>query len=117
MFLRLKIYAFVIILFVGLAIGLFQTWKRQIQAEELVKFNQAQLEQTVKDQAEFQKKMEQIQQNQIDIIKKNDEAKADFEQKLSDVNSYLNSDAAKKDDVKSSPILKQTIIRMQGAVK
>jgi len=117
MLLKLKIYVFVIILFSGLATGLYNTWKRQIQAEELAKFNQAQLEQTLKDNAEFQKKMEEIQQNQIDIIKKNDEAKAAFEQKISDVNTYLNSDAAKKDDIKSSPILKQTIIRLQGAVK
>lgn len=117
MFGKLKVYAIIAILFFVFAGGFIHTWKRQIQAEELAKFNQAQLEQTLKDQADFQKKMEQIQQNQIDIIKKNDEAKAAFEQKLSDVNSYLNSDAAKKDDVKSSPILKQTIIRMQGAVK
>ena len=117
MFLRFKIYAFVILLFSGLATGLYHTWKKQIEAEELAKFNQAQLEQTMKDNAEFQKKMEEIQQNQVDIIKKNDEAKAAFEQKLSDVNTYLNSDAAKKDDIKSSPILKQTIFRLQGAVK
>ena len=117
MLLKLKIYLFVIILFSGLSTGLYNTWKRQIQAEELAKFNQAQLEQTLKDNTEFQKKMEEIQQNQIDIIKKNDEAKAVFEQKISDVNAYLNSDAAKKDDIKSSPILKQTIIRLQGAVK
>jgi len=117
MFAKLKIYAIIAILFFVFAGGFMHTWRRQIQAEELAKFNQAQLEQTMKDNAEFQKKMEEIQQNQIDIIKKNDEAKAAFEQKLSDVNTYLNSDAAKKDDIKSSPILKQTIIRLQGAVK
>jgi uncharacterized membrane protein YhiD involved in acid resistance len=117
MFVKFKIYAILAVLFLVLASGLYHTWKRQIQAEELAKFNQAQLEQTMKDNAEFQKKMEEIQQNQIDIIKKNDEAKAAFEQKLSDVNAYLNSDATKKEDVKSSSILKQTIIRLQGAVK
>jgi len=117
MFLRFKIYAFVILLFSGLATGLYHTWKKQIEAEELAKFNQAQLEQTIKDNAANQKKLEEIQQSQLDIIKKNDDSKAAFEKKLEDATSFINSDAAKKEDIKSSEVLKQTINRLQGAVK
>ena len=117
MLFKLKMYAFIAVLIFGMAGGLFQSWKHQIEAEELAKFNQAQLEQTQKDQAEYQAKMEAIQQNQIEIIKKNEQEKADLQAKLNAVGDYLNSDAAKKQDVKSSVILKQTIIRLQGSTK
>ena len=117
MLFKLKLYAFIAVIIFGMAGGLYQSWKHQIEAEELAKFNQAQLEQTQKDNAEYQRKMEAIQQNQIEIIKKNEQEKADLQAKLNAVGDYLNSDAAKKNDVKSSEILKQTIIRLQGPVK
>ena len=117
MLFKLKLYAFIIVLIASMAGGLYQSWKHQIEAEELAKFNQAQLEQTQKDQDEYQQKMEAIQQNQLEIIKKNEEAKAALEAKLNAVGEFLNSDAAKKEDVKSSEILKQTILRLQGPLK
>jgi hypothetical protein len=117
MLFKLKLYSVIAFVLFGMFGGMIHAWKRQIEAEELAKFNQAQLEQTLKDNEEYQRKMEAIQQNQIEIIKKNEEEKAQLQAKLDAVGDYLNSDAAKKNDVKSSVILKQTILRLQGSTK
>lgn len=80
-----------------------------IKNQALLEFNQKQMEQIIKDQAELTKKMNDVKQIQDQILENEKQFKQNLDKKLSGINGFLNSDEAKKLDRSSSEILKRTI--------
>ena len=117
MFGRLQMIIIGGILLIGLLSGVYYSWRSSITRQALLEYNQKQLEQTIKDQEEFRLKMQAIQKNQEELIKKNREDKKEFDDKMANARSYLESDEAKKEDRSSSQVLKQTIKKLKEAPK
>ena len=57
----------------GVLSGIYYSWRKGIEREALLEYNQKQLEQFTKDQEDFRKKMENIKKEQDELRKKNEE--------------------------------------------
>jgi len=100
----------IIYIFIGATLlGSYYIWKRDIQRQALLEFNQKQMEQSLKDQQEFLKTQETIakaqQEAAQDLLIENQK----ITRKLGSVSTYLNSSDAKSNDRPASDILKRTI--------
>lgn len=115
MFGRLQLYAIIAVVGFALLTGIYYSWRKGIERQALLEFNQRQLEQTLKDQEEFRRKMKEIQQSQEDLIRKNEEDKKAFESQIENVRGYIDSEEVKKIDRPASPILKETIRKLRSA--
>jgi len=106
---KLIIYIFIGVTLFGSTIGLYYLWKRDVERQALLEFNQRQMEQSLKDQQEFLKNQELItkaqQEAAQDLLIENQK----ITRKLDSVSSYLNSADAKSSDRPASAILKKTI--------
>jgi uncharacterized protein HemX len=114
---KLAGYAIMIVLAIGVTVGGYFVWRNHIQNQAMQVFNQQQMEQATKDRADFQKKLQQIDtlQNQIldNLQKQIDTAKNESDA----IQEYLDSDQAKSIDRPSSEILKETIRRLSNRKK
>jgi hypothetical protein len=117
MFGRLQIIIVGSILLMGMLTGIYYGWRSSIQRAALLEYNQKQLEQTIKDQEEFRLKMQAIQKNQEELIKKNKEDRKVFDDKMTNARNYIESDEAKKEDRPASEVLKQTVKKLKDAPK
>ena len=117
MFGRLQLYIFIGILVFGSLTAGYYSWRKGIEREALLEYNQKQLEQTVKDNEDYQRKLKEIEDNQAVIIQKNEEDKRNFEAKMKDATEYLNNDDTKKIDRPASEVLKKTVTRLKDASK
>jgi Tfp pilus assembly protein PilN len=94
-------------------VGIYFAWKNNVEQAALMEYNQKQMEQVIHDQQLFQQKMDEVQNNQKaiveDLAKKNDE----LTQKLTDLNTFLDSTEAKKEDKPSSTLLRSTIKQLR----
>jgi septal ring factor EnvC (AmiA/AmiB activator) len=107
---RIQFYIFLLSAISG---GLLY-WKKDLQQKAFLQYNQMQLEQAAKDREEFTKKMSEIQDKQRtveeDLAKQNE----NVNQKLSNIDTYLTSPDATKNDKASSDILKNTVTQLGG---
>lgn len=94
-------------------VGLYFSWKKTIEVQATLKYNQKQLEQIQKDQQNFLKKMQEIADIQNNLVEDLKKSNAVVEKKTADIITYLNSDAAKKSNRPASELLKQTIRDLQ----
>jgi len=110
---RIQFYIFLLSVLSG---GLMY-WKKDLEQKAFLQYNQMQLEQAAKDREVFQQKMSEIQDKQRvveeDLAKQNDAVN----QKLTDLDSYLSSPEANKQDKESSTILKNTVSQLGGVSK
>jgi len=102
----------------GIAIAIISTyvimWKSGIRKQALLEFNNQQLQQTISDQELYITNMKLLNESQnaiLDNIKKQNES---MSKQLADIEDYLNSEEAKKNDRPASPIIKETIRRLSG---
>lgn len=102
------VYAIIAAIAIAILTTYVIMWKASIRQQALLEFNNKQLEQIIKDQQTFLKQMNEVneKQKQIlqDLTKKNDELNS----KLTDIESYLNSEESTKDNRESSNVLKET---------
>lgn len=112
---RIYIYAIAAFVVFGALTATYYNWRKGIERQALLEFNQKQLEQTMADQAEFRRRMQEIAEKQEEIIKKNDEDRKAFEEKIKDAQTYIESDEAKKADRPASNLLKETVKRLREA--
>jgi len=110
---RIYIYAIIAVVVFGALTGTYYSWRKSIERQALLEFNQKQLEQTMADQAEFRRKMQEIADKQEEIIRKTAEDRRAFEEKINAAQSYIESDEAKKSDRPASNLLKETIKRLK----
>ena len=110
---RLYIYAIIAVVVFGALTGTYYSWRKSIERQALLEFNQKQLEQTMADQAEFRRKMQEIAEKQEAILKKNDEDRRAFEDKIKGAQTFIESEEARKSDRPASDLLKETIKRLK----
>jgi hypothetical protein len=110
---RIYIYAIIAVVVFGALTGTYYSWRKSIERQALLEFNQKQLEQTMADQAEFRRKMQEIAEKQEAILKKNDEDRRAFEDKIKGAQTFIESDEARKSDRPASELLKETIKRLK----
>lgn len=116
---KLIIYIFIGVTLFGSAISLYYLWKRDVERQALLEFNQKQMEQNLKDQQEFLRNQEIISKAQQeatqDLLIENQK----ITRKLGSVSTYLNSADAKSNDRPASDILKKTIEQLSrsGEIK
>lgn len=84
-------------------------WRHMIKVQVAEDFNNQQLKQTVKDQEKLITSMKSINDLQLKTIDDLNAQNNDLNTKLSSVEAYINSDAAKKADRASSSVLKEVI--------
>lgn len=101
----------------AVVIGGYYYWKGSVRDQALEDFNKKQIEQVLKDAADFRNKMNKVVVDQQMVIKlKDDQIKA-LESKISEINEYLDSNEVKKTDRPASEILKNTIRKLKGTIQ
>jgi uncharacterized membrane protein (DUF106 family) len=117
MFGRIQFIIIGAVLLFSVLSGIYYSWRKGIEREALLEYNQKQLEQHQKDQEEFRKRMEEIKKQQEEIAKKNEEEKKIFNDKMRAAADYLESAEVKKDDRPASSVLKETVRKLKDAPK
>lgn len=112
---RIYIYAIVAFVVIGTLTATYYSWKKSIEQQALLEFNQKQLEQTMADQAEFRRRMQEITDKQEEIIKKTNEDRKAFEDKINGAQAFIESEEARKADRPASSLLKETVKRLKEA--
>jgi hypothetical protein len=112
---RIYIYAIAAFVVFSALTATYYSWRKGIERQALLEYNQKQLEQNVADQAEFRRKMQEIAKKQEEIIQKNTEERKAFEDKILNAQTYIDSEEARKSDRPASNILKETVKRLKEA--
>ena len=112
---RIYIYAIVAVVVLGTLTGTYYSWRKGIERQALLEYNQKQLEQNMADQAEYRRKMQEITKKNEEIVKKSAEERKAFEDKINEAQSYIDSEEARKSDRPASNILKETVKRLKEA--
>jgi len=112
-----KIVLYIILSFVtlGSLTGIYYAWRKGIEREALMAYNQKQLEQNLKDQEALRKQLADINKKQEEFIKKNKEDKAKFGKKIDGIKNIIDSDGV--DDRPASDILKKTFEELNKVPK
>jgi hypothetical protein len=106
---KIVIYVFIAITLIGSGCGIYYAWKRDIERQALMDFNQKQMEQSLKDQQDFLEKQEKISKVQQEAARDLLEENQKISRKLESVSTYLGSTDAKRNDRPASDILKNTV--------
>lgn len=117
MFGRIQIIIIGGILLLSAMSGVYYTWRKGIQREALLEYNQKQLEQHQKDQEDFRQKIAVISRQQEEIMSKNSEDKKIFNNKIRAAEDYLNSSETRINDRPASETLKETVRKLKDAPK
>ena len=95
---------------IGLAVvAAYFWWQNAVEQRALLRFNQTQMEEVLKNQEKVAKALDDIRQLQDQIVENEKQFKQNLDKKLSGINSFLSSEEARKLDRPASPILKKTI--------
>jgi len=117
MFGRLQLYIFIGIFAFGALSAGYYSWRRGIEREALLEYNQKQLEQNVKDQEAIKQQLENINNKQKEVQAANDAEKKLLKDKLDAINTDLNSKETTATDRPASDVLKKTVNKLKDAVK
>jgi uncharacterized protein HemX len=104
---KLTLYLLIGLFSVGAAATTYYVWKRNIQNQARLEFNQKQLEQTAKEQAEFIRKQQEIADQQAAATRALTQQNEELNRRMSGIDRFLNS--SQSQDRPSSEILKRTI--------
>lgn len=112
---RIQLYIIAgVFIFGALMTGYYQ-WRKGIEREALLEYNQKQLEQNLKDQAELKKKLADIDSKQKEIDAANSADKKVFKDKLNTINADIDSKGTV--DRPASAVLKKTVNKLKDAPK
>jgi len=111
---KLYLYVAIGVIVFGSLTGIYYSWRKGIEREALLEFNQKQIEQNLKDQAEMKKRLEEINKKQQEFIKKNAEDKKAFNDKVGNINKNIDTNSK---DRPASDILKKTIDQLRKIPK
>jgi len=114
---RLQLYIIGGILLFGVLTGIYYNWRQNIEREALLEYNQAQLEQNIRDQAELKQKLADMDAKQREIEAANAAAKQVFKDKMNEINSTIDSKESLANDRPASNILRDTVKRLQEVPK
>jgi hypothetical protein len=105
----------IIMLFMG-AWGWLKIRDASIRNEALSSFNRQQLEIVAREQEEFARQSRILQETQIRIMQELSKKIEETEKKIADIDQFLESPDARKDDRPASNVLRETLRRL-GAPK
>jgi hypothetical protein len=105
----------IIMIFMG-AWGWLKIRDASIRNEALASFNRQQLEIVAREQEEFARQSRILQETQIRIMQELSKKIEETEKKIADIDQFLESPDARKDDRPASNVLRETLRRL-GAPK
>lgn len=117
MFGRLQLYIIIGIFAFGALTAGYYSWRKGIEREALLEYNQQQLEQNVKDKEEMRKQLEEIDTAKREIEERNDADKKAFKDKINSITTELSTKQTTDSDRPSSKILKETVNKLKDVVK
>ena len=117
MFGRLQLYIFIGILAFGVLSAGYYSWRKGIEREALLEYNQKQIEQDAKDKEILRQQVEDIEKKRKEIEAENAASKKVFEGKINSISSDLNSKETVAEDKPSSKVLKETVNKLKDVVK
>lgn len=114
---KIIIYVIGIVIAIVVVVGGYFIWKHNVEKQIQLKFNNEQLQQVVKDQQKYIDQLNTINKNQEYIIANLSKQTTELNGKLKDLDGYLNSNDARKDDRPASKVLRQTLKDLIGVSK
>ena len=117
MFGRLQLYIFIGILVFGSLTAGYYEWRKGIEREALLAYNELQLEQDMHDQETIKQQLEDINAKQKEVQVANDAEKKALKEKLEAISADLNSKETAANDRPASDVLKKTVNKLKDAVK
>lgn len=117
MFGSLQLYIIGGIMLFGALTGIYYSWRKGIEREALLEYNQQQLEQNVKDQEAMKQQLLDIDTKQKEVQAANDADKKALKDKLEAINTNLNSKETVATDRPASDVLKKTVGKLKDVVK
>jgi hypothetical protein len=115
MFGRLQLYIVGGILAFGILTGIYYSWRKGIEREALLEYNQAQIEQNIKDQQAMREKLDAMAAKQKEIEAANSADKKVFKDKMDAINTDIVS--VNTVDRPASDVLKKTVSKLKDVVK
>jgi len=115
MFGRLQLYIFIGIISFGALTAFYYQWRKGIEREALLAYNQAQIEQNIKDQEVMKQKLLEIGTKQAEIEAANAADKTVFKGKMETINTEIDSKGTI--DRPASDVLKKTVNKLKDAPK
>ena len=112
---RLQLYIIGGIIAFGILTGIYYSWRKGIEREALLEYNQAQIEQNIKDQQAMREKLDAMDKKQKEIEADNARDKKDFKDKMDAINGDIIS--TNTVDRPSSDVLRNTVKRLQEVPK
>jgi len=115
MFGRLQVIIIGGIILFGLLSGLYYNWRKGIEREALLEYNQKQIEQNIADQKAMRDKLQAMDQKQKEIEAANNNDKKVFKDKMETINTSIDSKTTV--DRPASDVLKKTVNKLKDAPK
>ena len=112
---RIQLYIIGGILAFGLLTGIYYQWRKGIEREALLEYNQAQIEQNIKDQKAMREKLEAMDAKQKEIEAANSADKKELKGKMDAINTEI--DSKQTVDRPASDVLKKTVNKLKDAPK
>ena len=112
---RLYLYIVGGILAFSVLTGIYYSWRKSIEREALLEYNQAQIEQNIKDQQAMREKLDAMAAKQKEIEDANAADKKNFKDKMDAINTDIVS--TNTVDRPSSDVLKKTVNKLKDVVK
>jgi len=113
MFGRLQLYIFIGILVFGALSAGYYTWRKGIEREALLEYNQKQIEQDLKDKEILRQQLDDINAKKKEIEAENAEVKKKFKEQMDIIVVDIDKSEAKP----ASKVLKDTVNKLKDVVK
>ena len=117
MFGRLQLYIFIGIIAFGTLTTVYYNWRKGIEREALLEYNQKQIEQDAKDKEIMRQQLDAINQKQKEIESETAEVKKKFKEQMDIITVDLSSKETAAADRQASDILKKTVGKLKDVVK
>jgi hypothetical protein len=112
---RIQLYIIGGIFLFGALTAFYYNWRKGIEREALLEYNQAQLEQNEKDQQAMKEKLAAMAKRQAEIEAENAADKKAFKGKMEEINTVIESKETV--DRPASDVLKKTVAKLKDAPK
>jgi hypothetical protein len=112
---KLTLYIAIGIIAFGTLTGIYYKWRKDIEREALYEYNQAQIEQNIRDQQAMREKLDAMAAKQKEIEDANAADKKNFKDKMDAINTDIVS--TNTVDRPSSEVLKKTVNKLKDVVK
>jgi regulator of replication initiation timing len=93
----------------------YYSWKSSVEQLALLRFNQQQLEQTVRNQEEFRQRQAEIEEQQRQAASRLIEENTRLRSSVRDIRTMLNNPEFTANDRPASDVLKRTIEQLRNA--